>query len=164
MPVFAGLAILGLGVAEGVCGRLRWNAAGVRTGIVFAMALCGAAVQILPAVEYGRLSVRWVNSLNPVDWRSIVPYPVHQSMGWSPAELIFLIVPGSYESIVNPIVGIVPLALAAAALLAVPRRRERRYRSPDWRSARRFFRSRVSMYFTGCCMPLCPASRRRAPR
>ena len=31
--------------------------------------------------------------------------------------------PGSNETIVNPIVGIVPLALAAAALLAVPRRR-----------------------------------------
>src|SRR6185369_8085905 len=54
----------------------------------------------------------------------IVPYPVHQNLSWSAAELIFLIVPGSYESIVNPIVGIVPLALAAAALLAVPRRRE----------------------------------------
>ena len=122
VPFFAGLAILGLGVA-GLVRGLPWRAAALRTGIVFAMALCGAAVQILPAVEYGHLSVRWVNSLNPVDWRSTVPYPVHQNMGWSPAELIFLIVPGSYESIVNPIVGIVPLALAAAALLAVPRRR-----------------------------------------
>jgi len=58
-----------------------------------------------------------------MEWQSIVPYPVHQNLGWSAAELIFLIVPGSNETIVNPIVGIVPLALAAAALLAVPRRR-----------------------------------------
>jgi hypothetical protein len=58
-----------------------------------------------------------------MEWHSIVPYPVHQNLGWTPAELIFLILPGSNQTIVNPIVGIVPLALAAAALLAVPRRR-----------------------------------------
>ena len=101
-----------------------WNAAALRTGIVFVIAGCGAAVQLLPVVEYGHYSVRWVNSASPMEWQSTVPYPVHQNLGWSPAELIFLIVPGSNETIVNPIVGIVPLALAAAALLAVPRRRD----------------------------------------
>ena len=123
VPVFAGLAILGLGIAATFLGSLPWGGAILRTGIVFLVAGCGAAVQIVPAVEYGHHSVRWVNSANPMEWHSIVPYPVHQNLGWSPAELIFLIVPGSNETIVNPIVGIVPLALAAAALLAVPRRR-----------------------------------------
>jgi len=123
VPVFAGLAIVALGGAVLVRRELVWKAAALRTGIVFVVAGCGAAVQLLPAVEYGHYSVRWVNSASPMEWQSIVPYPVHQNLSWSAAELIFLIVPGSNETIVNPIVGIVRLALAAAALLAVPRRR-----------------------------------------
>ena len=123
VPAFAALAIVALGAAAPVLGQLPWRAAALRTVIVFSVAGCGAAVQLLPVVEYGHYSLRWVNSANPMDWRSIVPYPVHQALGWSPAELIFLVVPGSKETIVNPIVGVVPLALAAAALLAVPRRR-----------------------------------------
>ncbi len=123
VPVFAGLAILTLGCAALVRRELAWNAAALRTGIVLVIAGCGAGVQLLPVVEYGHYSVRWVNSAAPMEWQSVVPYPVHQNLGWSPAELIFLIVPGSNETIVNPIVGIVPLALAAAALLAIPRRR-----------------------------------------
>ena len=123
VPVFAGLAVVALGGAALVRRELAWNAAALRTGIVFAVAGCGAAVQLLHVVEYGHYSVRWVNSASPMEWQSTVPYPVHENLGWSPAELLFLIVPGSNQTIVNPIAGIVPLALAAAALLAVPRRR-----------------------------------------
>ncbi|MCX6632084.1 MAG: YfhO family protein [Candidatus Solibacter sp.] len=123
VPAFAVLAILALGCAAAVLGQLSWRAAACRTVILYLVAGCGAAVQLLPAVEYARYSVRWVNSANPMAWHSTVPYTVHLNLGWSPAELIFLAVPGSNETIVNPIVGVVPLALAAAALLAVPRRR-----------------------------------------
>ena len=123
MPVFASLAIVALGIAALVRGQIRWNSAALRTFIVFAVAGCGAAVQLLPVVEYGHYSLRWVNADHPVDWRSPVPYPVHENLGWSPADLIFLVVPGTSGTIVDPIVGVVPLALAAAALLAVPRRK-----------------------------------------
>ncbi len=123
VPAFAALAVLALAGAESLHGKIRWSAAALRTFVVFSVAACGAAVQLLPVVDYGHYSVRWVDSATPMDWHSTVPYPVHQNLGWSPAELIFLVVPGSNETIVNPIVGVVPLALAAAALLAVPRRR-----------------------------------------
>ena len=49
-----------------------------------------------------------------------MPYTVHQMLGWNASELLFLILPGAKETIVNPLVGIVPLTLAAIALLATP--------------------------------------------
>ena len=122
VPVFAALAIAGLGIAAPLRGDLGWRPAALRTFVTFLVAACGAAVQLLPTVEYGRYSLRWVGSAHPMDWHSTVPYTVHQTLGWSPAGLIFLVVPGSPTTIVNPIVGLIPLALAAAALLSVPRR------------------------------------------
>jgi hypothetical protein len=123
VPVFASLAIVALGAVALVRGEIRWSSAALRTFIVFAVAGCGAAVQLLPVVEYGHYSLRWVNADHPVDWRSPVPYPVHENLGWSPSDLIFLVVPGTSWTITDPKVGVIPLALAAAALLAAPRRK-----------------------------------------
>ena len=135
VPVFAGLAILAVAGAALVRRELVWYAAALRTGIVFLIAGCGAAVQLVPAVEYGHYSVRWVNSASPMEWQSIVPYPVHQNLGWSPAELIFLIVPGSNETIVNPIVGIVPAGACGCrfARRPAPARRGSACRPGSWR-------------------------------
>ena len=80
----------------------------------------GAAVQILPTLEYGHYALRWVNTAKPVNDQMPVPYLAHESLGLKASELPFLILPGS-DAIVDPLVGIVPLALAAAALLARPR-------------------------------------------
>ena len=120
VPVFASLAIVALGIAALVRGQIRWNSAALRTSIVFVVAGCGAAVQLLPVVEYGHYSLRWVNADHPVDWRSL---PRSRKSGMESRGLIFLVVPGTSGTIVDPIVGVVPLALAAAALLAVPRRK-----------------------------------------
>ncbi|MEO8593306.1 MAG: hypothetical protein ABI759_08290 [Candidatus Solibacter sp.] len=122
VPAFATVCIGGLALAAAALARLSWSAAALRTAILFAVAGCVAAVQLIPVVDYGRHSLRWVNSATPREWQSVVPYPVHQNLGWSPADLIFLVVPGASETIVNPIAGFIPLALAAIALLAVPRR------------------------------------------
>ncbi len=123
VPAFAGLAIVGVGIAAALLGSLGWRAALVRTALVLAVGGLGAAVQILPAAEYAHYAVRWVNAANPVTWGQAVPYPVHEMLGWNASELLFLILPGAKETIVNPLVGIVPLTLAAIALLAIPRRR-----------------------------------------
>jgi hypothetical protein len=120
VPTFAALAIAGLGVAAAIRGN---RAALLHTALVLVVGGLGAAVQILPALEYARYAVRWVNATNPVTWGVPVPYPVHQMLGWNASELMFLILPGAKESIVNPLVGIVPLTLAAIALVATPRRR-----------------------------------------
>jgi hypothetical protein len=123
VPTFAAMAIAGIGLAAALLGNLPWPAALGRTSLTLAVAGLGAAVQILPAIEYARYAVRWVNSAAPVGWGAVVPYTVHQMLGWNASELLFLVVPGAQESIVNPLVGVVPLALAIAALFANPRRR-----------------------------------------
>ena len=122
VPMFAVLALGGLGLAAVLSRWLTVRAAIVRTALTLSVAVAGAAVQILPALEYARYALRWVNAANPVNGQTPVPYPVHEMLGWKASELLFLIVPGS-ESIVNPLVGIVALALAAAAVLSLPRQR-----------------------------------------
>jgi hypothetical protein len=123
VPMFAVLALGGLGLTAVLCRWLTVQAAVLRTALTLLVTVAGAAVQILPALEYARYAMRWVNAPNPVTGRMPVPYPVHEMLGWKASELLFLIVPGS-QAIVNPLVGIVPLALAAAAVLSLPRRRD----------------------------------------
>ena len=121
-PTFAVLALGGLGLTAVLCRWLTVRAAFVRTALTLAVTGAGAAVQILPALEYARYAMRWVNAANPVNGGIPVPYPVHELLGWKASELLFFIVPGS-DAIVNPLVGIVPLALVAAAVLSLPRHR-----------------------------------------
>uniref|UniRef100_Q01X59 YfhO family protein n=1 Tax=Solibacter usitatus (strain Ellin6076) TaxID=234267 RepID=Q01X59_SOLUE len=123
VPTFASLALIGVSLGAALARRLAWTAALARTAITLVVAACGAAVQILPALEYAHYAVRWVNATNPVGWRDVIPYTVHQALGWSASELLFAVLPGSTNNIVNPLVGIVPLTLAAIALLERPWRR-----------------------------------------
>jgi hypothetical protein len=123
VPTFAALALAGIAIAAVLLGSVAWSAALLRLALIFVVAGLGAAVQILPALEYARYAMRWVNSTNPVGWRDVVPYPVHQLLGWNASELLFAVLPGSSGTIVNPLIGIVPLTLAAVALLARPLRK-----------------------------------------
>ncbi len=69
------------------------------------------ALQILPAQEYGRLSLRWVGAQNPVGWRDAVPYYVHGQFSLYPFQLFGLIVPGSNAHF-DPYLGVVAVTLA----------------------------------------------------
>jgi Bacterial membrane protein YfhO len=69
------------------------------------------ALQILPAQEYGRLSLRWVGAQNPVGWGDAVPYYVHSDFSLSAIQLLGLIVPGSSAQF-NPYLGVVAVTLA----------------------------------------------------
>lgn len=69
------------------------------------------AFQILPAQEYGRLSLRWVGAQNPVGWRDAVPYYVHNDFSLSPFQLFGLIVPGSNAHF-DPYLGVVAVTVA----------------------------------------------------
>ena len=122
VPIFAALTLVGVGLTAAVRRSLTWRRATLLTGLMLAVAAAGAAVQILPTMEYARYAVRWVATPNPVVGNTVVPYPAHETLAWKASELLFLILPGS-QAIVNPLVGIVPLALAAAAMLAIPRQR-----------------------------------------
>ena len=122
VPMFAILALGGLGLTSVLSRSLTWRVAVLRTVLTLCVAAAGAAVQILPTTEYAQHAVRWVSAENPVMGNTPVPYTVHETLGWRASEILFLIVPGSH-AIVNPLMGVVPLALAAAAVLSAPRQR-----------------------------------------
>jgi hypothetical protein len=74
-----------------------------------------AAVQVLPAIEYAKQSLRWAGAPEPLHWGQPVPYDVHAqySLGWPSVGGIVL--PG-ISLHANPHVGFVAVALALAAL------------------------------------------------
>lgn len=81
-----------------------------------------SAVQILPAVEYGKLAKRWTAS-GALTWKDRVGIPEHEDSGLPPNELYHLIVPGAGLR-ADPFAGIVGLGLAAIAIWGAFGRRE----------------------------------------
>jgi hypothetical protein len=74
-----------------------------------------SAVQVLPAIEYARQSLRWAGAPEPLRWGQPVPFDVHAhySLGWPSVGGIVL--PG-ISLHANPHVGFVAIGLALAAL------------------------------------------------
>jgi hypothetical protein len=115
VPLFTALAVAGTALA------LAWRSAEQRATIAVAIPIifiCGGlvgAVQLVPAIEYGHYAVRWVNASHVVDWKTVVPYTVHEALGLNPLDLIFIVIPGGGSGMINPIAGVVALTLAAFA-------------------------------------------------
>ena len=119
-PFFSLVAI------TGVFGWLCWRplresrAEGLRLAAMYGgaavVAFLVAAVQLLPAVEYGRLAIRWVNAAEPVGYEDAVPYFVHEGARLFPISLFGLVVPRAFFQ-TNTQVGWVCLALAIFAIL-----------------------------------------------
>ena len=74
-----------------------------------------SAVQMLPAMEYGRLSHRWVGANEPVGWDDPVPYTVHSHFALFPSTLIGIVLP----TIVRNASAYVTTVVAVLAFLAV---------------------------------------------
>src|SRR5450759_161937 len=89
----------------------RWGHA----ALFAAVWLLVSAVQVLPAIEYAKQSLRWAGAPEPLRWGQPVPYEVHAhySLGWPSVGGIVL--PG-ISLHANPHVGFVAVALALAAL------------------------------------------------
>jgi len=89
----------------------RWGHA----ALFAAVWLLVSAVQVLPAIEYAKQSLRWAGAPEPLRWGQPVPYDVHAqySLGWPSVGGIVL--PG-ISLHANPHVGFVAVALALAAL------------------------------------------------
>ncbi len=75
-----------------------------------------AAVQLLPAVEYGKRALRWADAPEALRWQDRIPYSVHARYSLSPESLPGLVIPG-IPAHANPFVGIVAVTLALAAVL-----------------------------------------------
>ena len=89
----------------------RWGHA-----TIFAVVwLLVSAVQVLPAIEYAKQSLRWAGAPEPLRWGQPVPYDVHAhySLGWPSVGGIVL--PG-ISLHANPHVGFTAVALALGAL------------------------------------------------
>jgi len=81
------------------------------TGLVLTSGL-----QTLPAIEYGRLAVRWAGAPQPMRWNEKVPYIVHQDLSLTPQSVLGIAIPATAET-VNLFVGITILALAAIGVM-----------------------------------------------
>lgn len=86
------------------------------------LAFLAGAAQILPALEYGRLAVRWVGVPDPVGWQDKVPYSVHIAWSTSPAGLIGFLVPFAFTH-TSPFLGFVSLSMAVLGAVWNWRRR-----------------------------------------
>lgn len=74
------------------------------------------AMQTLPAIEYGRLAVRWAGlpGGEPLRWDQVVPYPVHAGYSFQPASLLGIAVSGVFAPSC-PFAGVVALVLGLLA-------------------------------------------------
>lgn len=121
-PLMLSLAVAGIGIAAAIPRANRRQAA-LRMLVLFAAEGLVAAVQILPALEYGKLSTRWTESVTTT-WGSTVPFQDHVDLGLTPPDLIHVLIPGGRGTYSEPFVGIVALTLAAIAVWAGFRRKE----------------------------------------
>jgi hypothetical protein len=114
------LAAAGVGVFVFIRSEFRAQTA-LRLGIVFAAMALVAAVQLLPAAEYGRMAKRWTTT-GALTWKDKVGIPEHENSGFGPADLLHIVVPGASLR-TDPFVGVVGLSLAALAIMGAARRR-----------------------------------------
>ena len=82
-----------------------------------------AAVQILPAIEYGRVSLRWAGAADALRWHDRIPYSVHAENSMGVRGIAGLALPG-LASHAEPFVGAIAMVLAVTAMWAGRRRWE----------------------------------------
>lgn len=94
--------------------------------LFFAIAVMISAPQVLAAMEYGKLSIRWVGASEPIGWERKVPYSVHSHFGLQVISLLGVVFPGMCAHS-DPHVGVAALLLALlGAALAWKRMEARR--------------------------------------
>jgi hypothetical protein len=121
-PVMMTIALVGIGLAAAAKRNTRREAV-LRMAVLFAAMGLVAAVQILPALEYGKLSTRWT-ATGPKTWQDKVPFIEHEQQSVRPAEVIHTLISGGNNAYSDPFVGVVGLSLVAIAIWSGFRRRE----------------------------------------
>jgi hypothetical protein len=123
-PIFMSLAA-GAILAWNAISRRNWKIVAA-SAVLFTVALCTGAVQILPAYEYGKHSVRWVGLPDPIGWDEKVPWHLHRDWRTSPADLLGIVFPGMHTH-ASPYLGAAALTLALLGFWLCRRRRETRW-------------------------------------
>ena len=94
--------------------RTAWSSA----ALFWTVSLLISAFQVLPAVEYGRLAVRWVGAPEPVGWHDRVPLAIHAQYSLPLGSLAGMVIPAMWDGLpVNPYVGMVGALMAVTALV-----------------------------------------------
>ncbi len=93
-----------------------------RIGVMVAALALVSAAQVLPAIEYGKRSLRW--TLGEHAWGDRIPIPEHEALGMKPVDLLHLFFPGGNGIYADPFVGVVALSLIAIAVWCAFQRRE----------------------------------------
>jgi hypothetical protein len=117
IPIFVSLAAAAIGF------HALWKdrRLGGPLALFWIFAFAAGALQTLPAVEYGRLAVRWVNASHPVGWTERVPYAVHTRFSLAASALGSLFT-GEHGLSPSPFVGFSAFSLAICAVAACWRR------------------------------------------
>lgn len=121
-PLILCLTVAGFAVLP-LASRQHRRPALLRFGILFAVMILVASVQLLPAIEYGKLSKRWTHT-GALTWKDRVFYSEHEMFSMRPDELLHVVIPGGNAMFSDPFVGTVGLSLAALAVLGGFRRRD----------------------------------------
>lgn len=116
VPIYISLASAGTWLYALVRGGTPLRKLLVCFAVFWLVAGMAGAFQILPAYEYGKLSVRWVGVEDPIGWDQKVPYTVQQQYSLSPASLMGLIFAGVYTHS-DPFIGVAVLLLGVAAIV-----------------------------------------------
>jgi hypothetical protein len=121
VPIFIALMCGGLWLYMFLRGgRLDWRM--VRLAAAFSvMVACVSALQLLPAVEYGRLALRWVGVDDPVGWDQKVPYQMQAQFAYRPLAIFGTVFPSMTPG-QEPFFGVVAVSLGVAALLLLRRK------------------------------------------
>jgi hypothetical protein len=104
-------------MAGGLWAKYLWDTGwqGAKPIAVFGLFLAMvSAAQVLPAVEAGNLSLRWVGAANPVHWNDVVPYTVHEHFSLLPLAILGLVLPS-----VTPLDVYVGLSVVMLALIGL---------------------------------------------
>jgi hypothetical protein len=115
-------AVLGTGIAAFVNSDSR-KAVAIRMLTLFGIMVLVSAVQVLPAIEYGKQATRWTTT-GALTWKMKVGIPEHEESGLPPRELVHVALPGGGGLRTDPFLGVVGLSLAAIALYGSFGRRE----------------------------------------
>ncbi len=109
-----------------MCLAWLWYRKWAAGGLSLVAMLAAGAFQILPALEYGHLAMRWTGEGGLLTWNQMVPYLVHADYGLQARSLFGLLVPGLKVNF-DPFIGTVAFALAALAVAQLWGQRETRW-------------------------------------
>ncbi len=116
-PYFGALALGGLFLWLAWEERERRLKLGGLLATAAVVALLVSALQLAPAIDYGRDAYRWVSSPEPVGYETPVPYSVHTENRLYPITLLGMVIPRAFFQ-VDMILGWVCLTLALYAVVA----------------------------------------------